>query len=109
MVGLAQLVSASGCGPEGRGFESHISPQQKTHLHLQVRFLHDACHHCERREQQHFEHGEKYNVAFCDIFGDAPKVIFALKNNENCLFSYNYCKYYYIIKKLFKIMCYNNK
>ena len=26
-VGLAQLVSASGCGPEGRGFESHISPQ----------------------------------------------------------------------------------
>ena len=30
MVGLAQLVSASGCGPEGRGFESHISPQQKS-------------------------------------------------------------------------------
>ena len=29
MVGLAQLVSASGCGPEGRGFESHISPQEK--------------------------------------------------------------------------------
>ena len=28
MVGLAQLVSASGCGPEGRGFESHISPQK---------------------------------------------------------------------------------
>ena len=30
MVGLAQLVSASGCGPEGRGFESHISPHKKT-------------------------------------------------------------------------------
>ncbi len=29
MVGLAQLVSASGCGPEGRGFESHISPQKE--------------------------------------------------------------------------------
>ena len=29
MVGLAQLVSASGCGPEGRGFESHISPQRE--------------------------------------------------------------------------------
>ncbi len=28
MVGLAQLVSASGCGPEGRGFESHISPHK---------------------------------------------------------------------------------
>ena len=27
MVGMAQLVSASGCGPEGRGFESHYSPQ----------------------------------------------------------------------------------
>ena len=26
MVGLAQLVRASGCGPEGRGFESHNSP-----------------------------------------------------------------------------------
>ena len=26
MVGIAQLVSASGCGPEGRGFESHYSP-----------------------------------------------------------------------------------
>ena len=23
------MVSASGCGPEGRGFESHISPQKK--------------------------------------------------------------------------------
>ena len=30
MEGLAQLVSASGCGPEGRGFESHISPQKKS-------------------------------------------------------------------------------
>ena len=26
MVGIAQLVRASGCGPEGRGFESHYSP-----------------------------------------------------------------------------------
>ena len=25
-MGLAQLVRASGCGPEGRGFESHNSP-----------------------------------------------------------------------------------
>ena len=30
MVGVAQLVRASGCGPEGRGFESHHSPQQKS-------------------------------------------------------------------------------
>ena len=29
MVGMAQLVRASGCGPEGRGFESHYSPQKK--------------------------------------------------------------------------------
>ena len=27
MVELAQLVRAPGCGPGGRGFESHISPQ----------------------------------------------------------------------------------
>ncbi len=29
MVGVAQLVRASGCGPEGRGFESHYSPQNE--------------------------------------------------------------------------------
>ena len=28
MVGVAQLVRASGCGPEGRGFESHHSPHK---------------------------------------------------------------------------------
>ena len=27
MVGIAQLVRASGCGPEGRRFESGYSPQ----------------------------------------------------------------------------------
>ena len=26
MVGVAQLVRASGCGPEGRGFNPHRSP-----------------------------------------------------------------------------------
>ena len=26
MVGIAQLVRASDCGSEGRGFESHFSP-----------------------------------------------------------------------------------
>lgn len=26
MVGIAQLVRASGCGPEGHGFKSHYSP-----------------------------------------------------------------------------------
>ena len=30
VVGLAQLVRAPGCGPGGRGFDSHISPQIKT-------------------------------------------------------------------------------
>ena len=30
MVGVAQLVRASGCGPEGRGFESHRSPHYFT-------------------------------------------------------------------------------
>ena len=29
MVGVAQLVRASGCGPEGRGFESHHSPHNE--------------------------------------------------------------------------------
>ena len=30
MANLAQLVRASGCGSEGRGFETHSSPQMKT-------------------------------------------------------------------------------
>ena len=29
MVGIAKLVIAPGCGPGGRGFESHYSPQNK--------------------------------------------------------------------------------
>ena len=29
MVDIAQLVSASGCGPEGRRFESDYPPQKK--------------------------------------------------------------------------------
>lgn len=36
MVDVAQLVRASGCGPEGRGFKSHRSPQTKTMKHCSV-------------------------------------------------------------------------
>ena len=35
MVSIAQLVRAPGCGPGGRGFESHYSPQKKA--------LHSKC------------------------------------------------------------------
>ena len=35
MVKLAQLVRASDCGSEGRGFETHISPFQKKGLQMQ--------------------------------------------------------------------------
>ena len=31
MVDIAQLVSASDCGSEGRGFESHYPPHKKRH------------------------------------------------------------------------------
>ncbi len=30
MVDIAQLVSVPGCGPGGRGFESHYSPHNDT-------------------------------------------------------------------------------
>ena len=30
MVGVAQLVRAPGCGPGGRGFKSHHSPNTST-------------------------------------------------------------------------------
>ena len=36
MVGLAQLVSASDCGSEGRGFESHHPPSLRKRLRGQV-------------------------------------------------------------------------
>ena len=29
MVGIAQLVRVSDCGPEGRGFDPHFPPSQK--------------------------------------------------------------------------------
>ena len=32
MVGVAQVVRASGCGPEGHGFKSHRSPKTKIYL-----------------------------------------------------------------------------
>ena len=38
MVGVAQLVRASGCGPEGRGFESHHSPHKENDT-ARCRFL----------------------------------------------------------------------
>ena len=34
MVGIAQLVRASDCGSEGRGFESHYLPKQNKKLLL---------------------------------------------------------------------------
>ena len=39
MVDIAQLVSASDCGSEGRGFESHYPPHAKT-LRFGGGFLH---------------------------------------------------------------------
>ena len=33
MVDIAQLVSASDCGSEGRGFESHYPPHKKKRYH----------------------------------------------------------------------------
>ena len=44
MVGVAQLVRASGCGPEGRGFDSHRSPQKRKSVCLKDKrfFFSDA-------------------------------------------------------------------
>ena len=39
MVDIAQLVSASDCGSEGRGFESHYPPQKKEALHKECFFF----------------------------------------------------------------------
>ena len=35
MVDVAQLVRALGCGPRGRGFESHLSPHAYLNIGLQ--------------------------------------------------------------------------
>ena len=40
MVDIAQLVSASDCGSEGRGFESHYPPHKKNrYLMVSVLFI----------------------------------------------------------------------
>ena len=39
MVDIAQLVSASDCGSEGRGFESHYPPHKKEALHSECFFF----------------------------------------------------------------------
>ena len=39
MVGVAQLVRASDCGSEGRGFESHHPPQKRKGLSADKPFL----------------------------------------------------------------------
>ena len=36
MVDIAQLVSVPGCGPGGRGFESHYSPHNNNNLLLEL-------------------------------------------------------------------------
>ena len=38
MVGIAKLVIAPGCGPGGRGFESHYSPHKKKNEGNSLRF-----------------------------------------------------------------------
>ena len=43
MVGLAKLVIAPGCGPGGRGFESHISPQKIQAFCLDFSFRSEMC------------------------------------------------------------------
>ena len=39
MVGVAQLVRASGCGSEGRGFDSHHSPHKESSSLLGLFFI----------------------------------------------------------------------
>ncbi len=39
MVVVAQLVRASVCGTEGRGFESHLPPKKKSFSILREAFL----------------------------------------------------------------------
>lgn len=38
MVRIAQLVRASDCGSEGRGFESHFSPNKEVSLKKEAFF-----------------------------------------------------------------------
>ena len=50
MVKLVQLVRMSDCGSEGRGFESHISPQKERLLNEPLFFLSPLISH---RHQHH--------------------------------------------------------
>ncbi len=39
MVGVAQLVRVSDCGPEGRGFDPHFPPKEKAESHTKAVWL----------------------------------------------------------------------
>lgn len=39
MVGVAQLVRVSDCGPEGRGFDPHFPPKEKAESHTKTVWL----------------------------------------------------------------------
>ncbi len=60
MVNVAQLVRASDCGSEGRGFEPHLSPETRRH------------------EPPFFVSGER-------ILNYAAKPLFASRHAEACL------------------------
>ena len=45
MVAIAQLVRASDCGSEGRGFEPHWLPQKQKTFCLQEVFYFHSIHH----------------------------------------------------------------
>ncbi len=44
MVDIAQLVSVPGCGPGGRGFESHYSPHNAIALVLELIYRQKISH-----------------------------------------------------------------
>ena len=52
MVGIAQMVRASDCGPEGRGFDSHFPPLQCKDLdgNIGILFCFLVCECAERHK-----------------------------------------------------------
>ena len=92
MVDIAQLVSASDCGSEGRGFESHYPPHKKNR-YLSVSVLFILGGYGIRRERPDHREGKKVSgghffssgenpwagdpsrrdVGICPFFGTFPK------------------------------------
>ena len=72
MVDVAQLVSASDCGSEGRGFDSHHPPHKRKAPHVGAFLLWNPVNEGSRRERPARRAGKKVSGGHFFSSGETP-------------------------------------